>query len=193
MIVLLTITLLSFKAEFCTSSLVYGMLFFFQNDKYRGKGTTGLPYFDCGRNNAVWLSMDMVVYPPPTAGRRVPHGQNTGENRGQHKPSDDSTGKHSSGQYITTGTSEFSHQAGIMSNVTSKVWDFVVGSTEKDQQQYPTSKLYKLGERVVVYSMMTEQPIKATVRWTGQVKFSKESGMPLLMYAGLETVSYMSL
>ena len=135
----------------------------------------------------------MVVYPPPTAGRRVPHGQNTGENRGQHKPSDDSTGKHSSGQYITTGTSEFSYQAGIMSNVASKVWDFVVGSTEKDQQHYPTSKLYKLGERVVVYSMKTEQPIKATVRWTGQVRFSKESAMPTAMIAGLETVSCMSL
>ena len=134
--------------------------------------------------------MDMVVYPPPTVGQHVPHGQNTGENRGQHKLSDDSTGKQSSGQYTTTGTSKSSHQGGMMSNVASKVWDFVVSPTE---QQYPTSKLYKLGERVVIYSMKTEQPIKATVRWTGQVKFSKESTMPNVMFAGLETVSCMSL
>ena len=36
-----------------------------QNDKYRGKGTTsGHPYFNCGYKNAVWVSMDMVIYTP---------------------------------------------------------------------------------------------------------------------------------
>ena len=166
---------------------MYCMLFFFQDDEYRGKGTTGLPYFDCGRNNAVWLSMDMVVY-PSTAGRRVPHAQNTGENRGQHKPSDDSTGKHSSGQYTTNKSS----------HLTSKAWNLIASSAEmvgikEPQQQYPTSKLYKEGDRVVIYSMKTEQPIKATVRWTGQVQFSKGSAMPLAMVVGLETVSCMSV
>ena len=132
--------------------------------------------------------MDMVVYPPPTAGQRVPHGQNTGENR----PSNDSTGKHSTGQYTTTGASKSFHQG----TVASRAWNFIAGSTEKivgKDQQYPTSKLYKEGDRVVIYSMKTEQPIRATVRWTGRVQFSKESAMPSLMVAGLETVSCMSV
>ena len=190
---------------------MYGMLFFFfQADEYRGKGTTGLPYFKCGCNNAVWLSMDMVVYPPPTASQHVPHGntsnrrkstgtkptfvpsRSTEKHGGQHKPSDDSTGKYSSGQNTTTATSKYSHQGGIV----SKAWNFIVGSAEiarKDQQQYPTSKLYKEGDRVVICSMKTGQPIRAIVRWTGQVQFSKESEMPSAMFAGLETVSYMSV
>ena len=177
----------------CTVVYVY----FFQNDKYQGKGTTGLPYFQCGYNNAVWVSLDMVVYPPPTAGQRVPHGQNAGENIGQHKPSDDSTGKHSSVQYTTRGTSKSSYQGGIVgnvaSNVASKAWNLIAASAEVAgrQQQYSTSKLYKEGDRVVIYSMKTEQPIEATVRWTGEVQLSKQSAMPLAMVAGLETVSFM--
>ena len=171
------------------------MLFFFQ-DEFRGKGTTGRPYFDCGHNNAVWVSMDMIVYPPPTAGQHVPCDRNTGKHRGQHKPSSDSTAKQSFGQYTTTGASKSSRQGGIVSSVASRAWNLITGTTEvvgKDQQQYPTSKLYKLGDRVVIYSVKTEQPIKATVRWTGQVQSSKESAMPLTMVAGLETVSCMSV
>ena len=164
--------------------------------------------------------MDMVVYPPPTAGQHVPHGntsdgksstgtkhtfvpgRNAGKHGGQHKQPDDSAGKHSSGQNTTTGTSKSSHQGGIVSNVgnvasnvASKAWNLIAATAEivgKDQQ-HPTSKLYKEGDRVVIYSMKTEQPIKATVRWTGQVQFSKESAMPFVMVAGLETVSCMSL
>ena len=115
--------------------------YFFQDDDFRGKGTTGLPYFDCGCNNAVWLSMDMVVYPPPTTGQHVPHGntsngksstgtkqsfvsgQNTGKHRGQHKPSDDSTSQHSTGQSTTTETSKSSHQGDTVSEA-SKPLDF---------------------------------------------------------------------
>ena len=186
---------------------MFGFFFcFLQDDEYRGKGTTGMPYFDCGRNNAVWVSMDMVVHPPPTAGQHVPHGntsnernpsiskhsfvlgRNIGESRRQHKPFDDSTGKHSSSQNTTTETKKSSRQGGIVGNVASKVWNFL----EKDQSQYPqyqTSKMYKEGDRVVIYSMKTWQPIRATVRWTGQVKFSKESATPYAIFAGLETVS----
>ena len=194
------------------------MLLFLQDDEYRGKGTTGIPYFDCGRNNAMWLSMDMVVYPPPTAGQHVPHGNTSngkrltgtkhsfvpGRNTGkQHKPPDDSTGKQSTSQNTTTGTNKSSRQGGFVSNagnmasnVASKAWTLIAGPAEiveKDQQQYPTSKMYKVGDRVVIYSMKTEQPIRATVRWTGLLKFSRASAIPSVMVAGLETVSCMSV
>ena len=53
--------------------------------------------------------------------------------------------------------------------------------------------MYKEGDRVVIYSMKTWQPIRATVRWTGLVKFSQASVISLTMVAGLETVSCMSI
>ena len=175
---------------------------FLQDDEYRGFGTTGEPYFYCGRKNAVWVSMDMVVYSPPTTGQHVPHrntsngkssagakhpGQNTGKHEGQQMPSDDSTGNNSTVQNATTESNKSSRQGGIIGNVASKVWNFF----GKDQPQYPTSKLYKEGDRVVIYSMKAGQFIGATVRWTGQVQLSKESAMPLAMVVGLETVSCM--
>ena len=206
----------------CQYPCVLYSVVIFQDDEYRGKGTTGLPYFECGHNNAVWVSMDMVVYPPPTTvGRRVPHGntsngkkstgtkqsfgpgQSTEKHGGQHKPLDN--GKNSTGQNTTVGSNKSSRQGGIVSNVgnmasnvasnvASKAWNLITGPTEvveKDQQQNSTNKRYKEGDRVVIYSMKTQQPISAIVRWTGQVKFSKLSDQPSAMVAGLETVSCM--
>ena len=132
-------------------------------------------------------------------------GRSTEKHGGQHKPFDDLAGKNSTGQNTTAGSNKSSRQGGfvsnvgnmasnVASNVASKAWNLITGPAEiveKDQQQYLTSKMYKEGDRVVVYSMKTQQPISAIVRWTGQVKFSRLSDQPSAMVAGLETVSCM--
>ena len=52
--------------KFLTQKFIHCVIHYVQDDEYRGKGTTsGHPFFDCGRKNAVWVSMDMVIYPPP--------------------------------------------------------------------------------------------------------------------------------
>ena len=42
-----------------------------KDDKYRGRGTTsGLPYFNSGRRNAVWMSIDQLIYGPGSSRSR---------------------------------------------------------------------------------------------------------------------------
>ena len=55
----------------------------------------------------------------------------------------------------------------------------------KPEMENECSKLFKEGDRVVVYSMKDQRPIFATVRWTGAVR---KTGMPSVIYAGLESV-----
>ena len=133
-------------------------MFCIQDDEYRGKGTTaGRPYFDCGRKNAVWVSIDMVIYPPDT-----PHGRTTSGNS-QH---DDNTAEKSS----------------RASKIASKV---MINFLKMPEMKNKCSKLFKEGDRVVVYSMKDQRPIFATVRWTGAVQLSE---MLSVIFAGLESV-----
>ena len=56
----------------------------------------------------------------------------------------------------------------------------------KPEMENECSKLFKEGDRVVVYSMKDQRPIFATVRWTGAVR---KTGMPSVIYAGLECMT----
>ena len=172
-----------------------------QDDEYRGKGTTsGIPYFHCGHKNGVWVSMDMVIYPPltTTTGRRAPHNStatskssyDTGEqtphvhkNAYQHPTSE-------TNQYVRVAHDVEPHQVSREGNkaikkIASKAWKYLTGE-DKEQQH---SEVFKEGDCVVAYSLKDQRPITATVRWTGMVRLSQVGHVPKAMFAGLETVS----
>ena len=83
------------------------------------------------------------------------------------------------------GSSQHSdNAAGKHSGIASKVFNYLLTPETKRE----CSKLYKEGDRVVVYSMKDQRPIFATVRWTGSVQLSRQSGLPSTIFAGLESV-----
>ena len=183
--------------------LTYCVIHYVQDDEYRGKGTTsGQPHFHCGHKNGVWVSMDMVVYPPlPTTatGRHAPHNSTSAS-----KPSY-GTGKQTShvhktahqhpssetGQYVQLPRGDESHRSNIYKMMASKAWKYIAGIEDKEQQQQQQqhSEAFKEGDHVQVYSLKDQRPITATVCWTGMVKLSCEGHVPKVMFAGLETVS----
>ena len=183
------------------------LIHYVQDDEYRGKGTTnGQPYFRCTHKNAVWVSMDMVIYPPitttTTTGRRAP--RNT---RATSKPSSDSgqetprvhTPAHKpspqTDQYVHVTHNDAEPQQGSKEGNTAKkmvsrAWKYLTShAVEAMEQQH--SEVFKEGDCVVAYSLKDQRPITATVRWTGMVRLSQESQVPKAMFAGLETVSCM--
>ena len=195
-------------------SLNYCVIYYVQDDEYRGKGTTsGTPYFRCGRNNAVWVSMDMVIYPPTTnttTSRHAPHinratskpssdtsQQTPHEHKTAHKPSPESD------HYVHVMHDDAEPQQGSREvskakKMASKAWNYLTGNAveEKepvnaveDKEQLQRSEVFKEGESVVAYSLKDQRPITATVRWTGMVRLSQEGHVPKAMFAGLETVS----
>ena len=72
------------------------------------------------------------------------------------------------------------------SKMASKV---MINFLELPKMKNECSKLFKEGDRAVVYSMKDQRPIFATVRWTGAVQ---QSGMPSVIFAGLESVCQMN-
>ena len=181
-----------------------------QDDEYRGKGTTnGLPYFRCGRRNAVWVPMDMVIYPPltTTTVRRAPRinkatikpSSDTGQQKPHehtpaHKPSSETD------QYVhikhydaepQKGSTEFSKAKKMASKAAVKAWNYLTGSYAVEDMEQQCSEFFNEGDSVVAYSLKDQMPITATVRWTGMVKLSQGSEVPKAMFAGLETVSCM--
>ena len=124
--------------------------------------------------------MDMVVYTPGT-GRpdQSSLDQPTGHAGSKHFPVISRRASHD--------VSKSSHQSGA-SNVASIVKKFIVDKHKVLEDKHHRSKLYKEGDRVVIYSMKDQRPITATVRWTGAVQMSKQSGLPSMIIAGLELV-----
>ena len=185
------------------------LIHYVQDDEYRGKGTSGQPHFRCGHKNAVWVSMDMVIYPPlntttttAATGRRPP--RNT---RATSKPSSD-TGQQTPREHTPAHkpSPETDHYVHIMHNdaepqqgskegntakkIVVKAWKYLTSyAVEAMEQQH--SEVFKEGDCVVAYSLKDQRPITATVRWTGMVRLSQESQVPKAMFAGLETVSCM--
>ena len=183
------------------------VIYYVQDDAYRGKGTTsGYPYFRCGHKNAVWVSMDMVLYPPLTTttitGRRAPR-----KDSATSKPSSD-TGQQTPHEHKTTHkpSPETDHYVHITHNDTEpqqgstefskakkmaqRAWNYLTGNAVEAMEQQ-CSEVFKKGDCVVAYSLKDQRPITATVRWTGMVKLSQGSKVPKVMFAGLETVSCM--
>ena len=186
-------------------SLTYCAIHSVQDDQYRGKGTTsGYPHFRCGHKNAVWVSMDMVIYPPltTTTGRRAPRngratnksssdtGQQTPrEHTPAHKPSSETD------QYVHITHNDAESQPGSKEvskakKIVVKAWNYLTGNAVEAIEQQ-RSDVFKEGDCVVAYSLKDQRPITATVCWTGMVKLSQECQVPEAMFAGLETVSSM--
>ena len=127
--------------------------------------------------------MDMVVY-TSSSSRRAPCDQSSLD-----QPSACAGSNHSpvAGRRASHDDSRSSRQSGA-SNVASKVKKFMVDKHKVLEDKHHRSKLYKEGDRVVIYSMKDQRPITATVRWTGLVEMSKRSGLPSMIIAGLELV-----
>ena len=169
-----------------------------QDDEYRGKGTTnGHPHFRCGYKNAVWVSMDMVVYPPTTTtGRHSTAAGKSSYDTGQQTPHVHKTAR----QHLSSETDQYVHiddtephqdsrEVSKAKLMASKAWSYLTRVEDREQQQH--SEVFKEGDCVVVYSLKNQRPITAIVRWTGMVKLSQEGHVPKAMFAGLETVSCM--
>ena len=84
---------------------------------------------------------------------------------------------------IDSTSSKTSHPSSAF-KVASKVFNYFM----KPEGKLQHSKLYKKGDRVVVYSMKDQRPITATVHWTGAVQMSTQSEVPSVIFAGLEPV-----
>ena len=190
--------------KFLAQKFTHCVIHSVQDDQYRGKGTTsGYPHFRCAHKNAVWVSMDMVIYPPPTAttttGRHAPR-----INRATSKPSSD-TGQQTPREHKTTHkpSAETDHYVHITHNDTEpqqgstefskakkivvKAWNYLTGNAVEAVEQQ-RSEVFNEGDCVVAYSLKDQRPITATVRWTGMVKLSQDH-LPKALFAGLETVS----
>ena len=154
-----------------------------QDKEHRGKGTTdGYPHFQCGDNNAVYVSMDKIIMSKSEErkdqlGLRKENSPalNT-RSRTSDKPPDEGSTKKKEGK-------------GILEKVKDKTKAFITGPpivapdfTSRVDSQFSE------GDRVVVQTVR-QKVITGTVRWVGPVKTSKEDGGIIVPVVGIETVS----
>ena len=158
--------------------LTHCTICYVQDDEYRGKGTTiGHHYFRCGHKNGVWVSMDMVIYPPTTTGQHTPH-NSTVASKSSYDTSQQTPHVHKTAhQYSSSAL-----------NIVSKAWNYLTGNDVEYKEQQ-RSEIFKEGDCVIAYSLKDQRPITATVCWIGMVRLSQEGQVPKAMFAGLETVS----
>ena len=126
----------------------------------------------------------MVVYTPPGTGQYRPSDR-TASLHSPHDSSNSPVTVHSAAR--DSIASSKTTQPNSAFKMASKVFNYL-----KPEGRSQRSILYKEGNRVVVYSMKDQRPITATVRWTGGVQMSKQSGLPSMIFAGLEPVRSIS-
>ena len=144
-----------------------------KDDKCRGRGTTsGQPHFNCGHKNAVWVSMDQLIY-----------GAGSSQSRDHRAPAKDVKTS------IESTAPPKSHCKKSLPDILSRTWKHVSSTAHAAVcKEHQSESSFKEGDRVVVHSLLKNfRTFPATVRWTGQVQMSKQvKGAPLVMFAGLE-------
>ena len=135
--------------------------------------------------------MDMVIYTPGSTGQQPSCGSTASGSSSSHSDQrivcDSSKSPVANRRAPRDSASSNTHPNSTF-KMASKVFNYLKPEGGKSQH----STLYKKGDRVVVYSMKDQRPITATVCWTGLVQMSKKSGLPPMIFAGLEPVRSIS-
>ena len=160
----------------CINSITLFEKFIVQDKEHRGEATTdGSPYFQCGNNNAFYVSMDKIVMKKNVSGKN--------EEKPRLSPAQNTRSK------SDKQTSEVSKKDGGGGGFYEKAKAILTGSptVQPDSTSHVDSQ-FSPNNRVIVQTVR-DKAITGTVRWVGPVKRSKLVGGIVIPIVGIETVS----
>lgn len=171
-------------------------LLYFQDPNFRGKGTSdGSPYYNCGKDNAVYVTMDKIFKKANSKGSST---TSDVENLSEKNPitiEPKLSGHSKSSNDRPADNLRSSRDKGkTLIEKAKDNWSKFTGFNNATHASVPSDvpcevpSRFSSGDRVILQSAKGGI-VKGMVKWVGPMRMSRETGSLVISMIGIETVS----